>query len=350
MNDKIQDKPASLAHRSPGWWVTALGLHLLGVTGVFCLSVIALLPAETRQALAEAYEAGAFETIPFEVWIHLGLSACVWAMVAIIYQLLVGAAKEDRKPRLVKARGTVILETILVFPVFLLVTLGLMQLTLVNSAGLLTNLASFQGARAAAVWYPEAERERNDADMDVVHQKTRLAAASAVAPLAPVDFTYDGCGQEDNPSFEARIEMLAAQGQDTDTAAGARGDGDRPSLSLARAFDHNAFSERGQRKLTFAYCATDVDISLNESDETVEVVVQYQQQMAVPIAEVIFGEWGEVAGREAFYSTYERRHTMPHQLFPNREDQVPGGWVDLGEAFSGTNINAGDFDDYEEGD
>ncbi len=331
-------------------------IHLVGVATVFILSAIWLLDAAVRSALWEAYSMGAYGAIPAEALLHLGLSMVGWACIYITFRLLTAVPK-DSSPRLVKARGTVIVETIIVLPVLLLLVLGLLQLIVLNSAGLLSTLASYNAARVVAVWGPEAESGRNDVDDDLVAEKARLAAAAAVAPVAPADFFYtnDCSGNTDAlEDFLSGLEMggysvdlgplgsMGITGHTNHTAMGPAS-GARGNLSVPMAFDSTDLATRGQRKMGFAYCAMTVQLNNAASDSTpcdgelcgdidipegpegdeAGATIAYQQQMAFPIAERVFGSGDFVAGRHAYYSTIERSHTFTAQMDSNPDS--PGG-------------------------
>ncbi len=298
--------------------LTTGAAHLLGVAVVFAVTCWLLLPGESRAALYEAAHHGLVASMTPEIALHAGLSACLWALIVIIWKLAL-TPTPDTSRRVVKSRGAVMLETIVVFPVFLMVTLGLIQLALLNTSGLLTTLGAFNAGRTVAVWHPEAMEQRNDVNQDTVEEKARLAAAAAVAPAAPSDFTVDTqtCGQSD--SLEARLEALADAGHQEE--AGVTSDG---RFSLTAAFDQSSFTHRGQSKLQFAHCATDVEYMVGNDNEVL-TRVEYQQHMAMPFVHRVFGEMDTVAGRTAMYNTLSREHRTTHQIQPN--DCPPGGFM-----------------------
>ena len=340
--------------------MAALGLlrgivHLLGVSTIFVLSAAWVLPGETRAALWSAYDTGALGMIPVEALIHLGLSVAAWLMLYIGFRLLT-SVPEQSTPRLVKAQGTVIVETIIVLPVLLLLIFGLLQLIVLNTAGLLSTLASYNAARVVAVWGPEAEIQRNDVDESLVAEKARVAAAAAVAPVAPSDYfmNLSGCNESGDTleHFINGLEMDYGVGigpisfgpaghtqfHNTAPMTGATG-----NLSVPRGFDTSDFETRGQRKMHFAYCAMtvqlsnaatgeqecsgdlcgEVDTPTDDNEDASGATIAYQQHMAFPIAERVFGSGGTVGGRLAYYSTITRSHTFNSQMEPS--DQVPGG-------------------------
>ncbi len=323
-------------------------LHTLGALCVAALLWTWMLPPAHRASLHEAMDAGALGFTSGEVLLHLALSACFWAFLAICYHLF-RSARSNPTPRLVKARGTVITETIIVFPVFLLLTMGLIQLTIVNTAGLLTSLAAYKAGRVAAVWSPEMVRDNIDAN--TVHEKMHVAAAASVAPVAPSDFVQLGCDFEDSTTLQAMLDANVEIGHVTDLGPvgrnlhGFRGG----QLSITRAFDHSNFIIRGQRKLKFANCAVSVSVTFNPTDNrrgTATATVQYKHMMAIPIAEVVFGSADVVGGRAAHYSEIVRQYEVPYQFPPRLA--TPGGFINFSEAFGGTDFDMNDIGDFDD--
>lgn len=300
-------------------WSVGAGLHLLGVSVVWVASLWLLLPAESHAALVDAYHQGAFGPRPHEWLIHLGLSACFWALLVIAWKLCFSPAA-DRAPRLIRARGAVMLETIIVFPVFLLLTLGLVQLTLLNTSGLLSTLAAFKAGRTVAIWYPEYLEGRNGVDLDLVEEKARLAAASSLAPVAPSDYVINIGDCPASESLDAKLETLADLGHE-EMNAESFDDATKDKLSVATAFDQSNFTSRGQAKLIFAHCATTVDYLVNGHE--IHTRIQYQQQIAMPVVAYIFGDIDVVGGREGYYTTMERDHITTHQI--QSRARAPGG-------------------------
>lgn len=305
-----------------------IALHLLGTATFFTASWWLLIPLETRQALREAYHHGAIQIHSTELLLHAGLSACFWAMLFIGYKLLTTPRK--RTPRLISARGTVIVETLIVFPLFLLLTLGLLQLILVNTAGLLTSLAAFNAGRAISVWAPEIGR-RNDVERSLVLDKARVAAAMALAPVAPADFITTNCGSG-STTLSKQLEGLRSTGHTSTTNILAATDGNA-SLSVNRAFDLSNFETRGRNKLNFAYCATEIESNISDSTQgtSFNVQVNYKHQLAMPVVAVVFGGYSVVEGRPGFYSTITRSHTTTAQIKPRAE--TPG--YDVGSMLDG---------------
>ncbi len=305
------------------WLIGGTG-HLFGVAVIFCFSWWLLIPAPTRSALRDAYQHGLFHERPTELLIHLGLSACFWILLVITWHLI-RSSSQGRTRRIIKARGTVMLETAIVMPVLLFTTLGIIQLTLTNTAGLLTSLAAYNAGRTFAVWYPETDPSnppnagRMGVDDDMVREKARLAAAAAVAPVAPSDFRHQAagdCGNSD--SLDARLEALQAIGHESESGVDGHG-----NYSLARAFDQSDFAHRGQTKLMAAHCAVTVDYVVNADQHTLHAQVEYKDYVTIPLVGPVFGEYETVGGREGFFSTITRDHETTFQLWHTPEP--PGG-------------------------
>lgn len=279
-----------------------------------------MLPLETHTALQEAAAHDVFLHQPGALLYHAALSACFWAMLLILFGIL-QKPREHQQLRLVKARGTVIVETLIVFPVFLLTSLGLLQLTILNTAGLLTSLGAFKAGRSISVWAPEADHGRNGVNYALVNEKARLAAALAVTPVDPADFVYSCDG---STSIDTSRDAMKSLGHAIEVNPNVQLHGSRSNLSLSRAFDHSNFFIRGQSKLSFAWCATDVEItpSSPSSGENFTVTVRYQQQMAMPFVEIVFGSFDEVGGRGAFYTEIQRSYATRAHIEPNAD--TPG--------------------------
>lgn len=331
-------------------------IHIFGVAFVFVLSAAWLLPPQARNQLSEAYQMGAFGAVPFEALLHLGLSTACWALLYLGFRLCT-RIPQSNPPRLVQARGSVYLETLIVLPVLLFMIFGFLQLIILNSAGLLSTLASYNATRVVAVWGPEAEVGRSGVTQELVAEKARVAAAAAVAPVAPADHFFQRCGSDgdtlDNFLNGLKMDQLTVSLAGANIAI-AHGHTNyrafttnptnvvRPRLSVPIAFDSTDFSTRGQRKMEFAYCATTVawrsasgeegpcvgpqcdDISPPDAnDDQAGATIAYQQQMIFPMVQRAFGSRDTVASRRSFFNSIERSHTFHAQMNPN--PTPPGG-------------------------
>lgn len=246
---------------------------------------------------------------------HLGLSALVWLAVVVLVRR---AWKRDEKAkRVVKLqRGTALTEFLIILVPFLLLTSGLSQLAILNTAGLLADVAVFNAARAAWVW--EAQE---DSPASLVDAKARTAAALSLAPSAPSDFATAEAG--------AVKDLVAELG------GGGGGGGpsaENTSLFYNVAYDTGSFSERITKKVYFAYLATtvrhrlvgtlpgmddgDPAITLPNGRQVVRVDMRYEMNVVFPWFAYIWGDKKDVAGRSGFYVPINRAHHLPRQQRP----------------------------------
>lgn len=313
-----------IARRCVGWLTTG-AMHLVGMAVVFAISSWLLIPSQSRSALHEAYHHGLMEAATAEIALHAGLSFCFWALLYIGWKLIV-SSKPSEAGRLVKARGTVIVETLVVFPVFLLVTLGLMQLAILNTGALLTTLAAFHAGRTASIWVPENMEPRQEVNAGVVQDKIHMAAAGAVAPAVPSDFATDA--NVNSPSLDARLDALEDLGHDQQPSVAADA-----TLSVAGSFDGANMASRGLNKMTFAYCAVEVHTTWDGDPgcgpTNISTVVVYNHQLAFPFVNRIFGDGATIAGRTGHYSRIIREHSTTMQIPPN--PATPGGMGGWGD-------------------
>jgi len=287
--------------------------HLIGVASVAV--VLALLSANRRtvEMYWMALSDPAFDPAWSNFAWHFLLSAAAWALLVAAFRFAHRRFREspDRPRRLARAdRGSVMVETLIVIVPFLLLTSGLAQLALRNTAAILADLAYYKGARAAWIWEPEIDHDRGDAQIGVndVERRARLASAAALAPTAPSSFTVDDPG--DQELDQLRTVMFATFDGNPDADIGnalARGGNSAgEEQSFARAFDEESFRDRAARKLTFAYLALD-EFELVERTDGVSVEFDYKFNVVFPWFAYIFGGGTEtVGGRHGYYVTIER--------------------------------------------
>lgn len=312
-----QHPEASTADRALGLAVAAGG-HVLGTLVVFSVFVLLYFNGVARHVAIDALAQPRFLADHWgDLALQLGLSACLWALVVIGVKV-VAHARRDRKEvtRLSANRGAVLTETLIVFPVLLLLTCGLIQLALNSTAGLLTTLASYHAGRTAAIWAPEAAAGRNDVDMAIVEDKVRIAAASLIAPVVPS--AYVSRCNDRSEALDDKIDLMqtAMSGNWSTQANAVRASGERPNLSVAAAFDTQAFGARGIPKLRFAYCATEIEVR-PVNDEKVVTDLLYHHQQAIPLTEFVFGERRTVGGRLGWFMTLDRSYETTMQIAPN---------------------------------
>lgn len=329
-NDKV-----SLALPERARWARYGALAVVHVVGVCFVALTLgwlLLGSEHLQwVIAEHQRWGDWSLFVDELAVHVGVSATLWAMVALL-----GAAflsNEGRSRRVVRrARGTVITETLIVMPILLVLIFGIAQLAVVNIAGMLLNYGTHQAGRTVWLWAPEVnpingKAARRGVNADRVEEVARVQAAAALTPVAPGEFKADDPGaaapqfemmrglllatQSANPSNNSGLDAMdAARGQSEFTSA--------TDLAFFRALDTATYPERTVRKFTFAYSAIELDVIDDSSQAGVRVT--YQHKMTFPMVGRIFGGTpGTVAGAPGVYSEMVREAIFMAQVPPNAE-------------------------------
>ena len=291
--------------------------------GVCASGLLALgLGSRATHVALEAWQVGGAlrQQLALELLALGALSAIIWAALywgaAAMFRR---RAPARRATRLV--RGTVLTETLIVIPVYLVTMLGTLQLSQSLIAGLLTTLSAFEAGRTAAVWMPEARVGRNGVDEDVARDKIRLAAAAVIAPAAPGSFNANCDDISQSDSLEHLVAGLKGAGHLDDAVMLVQlSQGNGGNLAVWRGFDslHTLF--RGVPKLRAAYCATsldDVSYTTEDDVEMVNVTISYKHMATMPVVAPIFGEPDSVGSRRGYFSTMTRTYHMPIQTEPN---------------------------------
>ncbi len=306
--------------------VARLVCHTLGMSATFFLGFWVHGTPEVARALGESWHYGFLQNNQFELLLQLGLSGCLWAMIVITATSLQNARRdrEQNVTRLKKAKGAVMTETLIVFPVLLLLTVGLLQLTLNNTAAIFTSLAAFQAGRTVYVWDPETDDAygRNDGQSkSEVEERARIAAASVIAPVAPSNYSGGTCST--SARFDKKLEAmmsvtLGAAGSFGTASAGAvkAVAAGKPILwsrnqTVDRGFDTDKFEIRGPVKMLLAYCQTTVTYERDGGYN--KTSVQYDHRISMPMIGYLFGERRGLG----YFARIERSYVLPQQLHPN---------------------------------
>ncbi len=301
-------------------WMVSGTIHILGIA---IISIVFAIPYLDFQ-LVGWYKAG-FEHADtaratlIDIGLHIGLATCLWAMLVILFKFA-NERRRSLKRSIKVARGTIMTETLIILVPFLLLTSGLAQLTILNIAGILGNLAAYQSARVAWVWQPEADAGRRGVGGGTVAEKARIAAAATYAPAAPSSYAVSGGSPDLNrlrgtmfayfgPS-KANNMGGAGIGQSSAALGGGTG-ADHIDLYYNYGWDVDSFPDRAARKLTMAYEATSVQII---SGGNVGARVVYQQNMVFPWFAYIWGTQQTIGGRNGWYTPITRTCTFPAQV------------------------------------
>lgn len=304
--------------------------HLLGVCLVGGLLLVPFLNRVAFDAIvSSAQQDGFFGLIWVDLALYMGLAACLWAMVVILFEVVTSRrAPVHRALRL--GRGSVMTETLIILPVFLLLTFGIAQLAINNVAGLLANTAAFQAGRTAWLWTSEADVQRSGVTSEMVRELTHVQAAAVLTPVAPGEFiqTTGGGSQQFRQMRGILVgSQLFAFSSDSGNMGMSQANllmaGDNMTsfsgrdASFSRALDNSSWKQRTARKFTFAYHATEVRV-INNGDEA-GVELTYLHHQAFPLVGRIFGDpHFSIGGRKGFYAEMKRTFTLPKQREPNK--------------------------------
>lgn len=305
--------------------------HGLGVASIAALLFVPFINKATLSVMFESAHHLDFVAMSgAEALLHIGLASCLWALVVIGYQIL--TAKRKPVQRVLKlTEGSVMTETLIVLPVFLLLTFGIAQLAINNMAGLVANTAVFQAGRTAWLWSAEVGVQGSSVNSGQVERKVRAQAAAVLTPVAPAEFIQNTSGLSEEAK-QMRGILLGSQipfplsqdmGKNGMTAAPALLVGENltnmpeKDSSFFRAFDTSGFRQRTARKYTFAFHSAEIEV-INRGD-AVGAHLTYHHFQAMPMVGAIFGDFDTVAGRAGYYAQIEREFTMPTQIPPNRK-------------------------------
>lgn len=336
MNHATADVGPKRPRRALSWLWAAL-FHGVGVAFVATLGALLLLPWATWKSVAAVHL-----TIPevmgnsaYAIALHIGLAACFWALLCILYLLW----QRPRTPLVhaLGARGSTMVETLIVLPVFFLFSLGMGQLAINNVAGILANVAVFQAARTAWVWTPEqgVERVTSSVSKRDVRDRARVSAAMVMTPAAPGNFRTI-IYLPTQPFLAARLALATGTG-DPQAMALAVLPGvlpDEAPLTMSRALDESSFAERGVYKFAHAYAATSIKVTRPNRFSLFEptrigVKLTYELHQAMPIIQGIFGKKKTVGGREGYYVKYTREFSFMAQIYAPNADLPNNSFLGL---------------------
>lgn len=323
---------ASLA----GWAVfSAFHLTMVAIFSVALGWLIAPLEiAWWSYKLALAEEAFRSTTLVQTV-LHVGLSACLWAMLYLVGSYLVTA--RDKTARTIRvSRGTAMTETLIVIPVFLLLCFGLAQLAINNIAGILANVAVYQAARSAWVWKGEEGVTRVQAvSSGEARDRARIAAALVMTPVAPGEFWNNPTISDQAASrmrdslAKANIPLVGAAVPSSVVNVGTNvfGTGLKnpfEETSFVAALDTSHYAVRGIRKYTHAWHATSVRVTDSANGDT-SVRLRYRHFVAMPLMGRLFGNLNVVGLRPGHYSTFNRTYGFKSLSKTPPNPKLPSG-------------------------
>ena len=292
------------------------------------------------------------------VLVHLAMAAILWTFVVAAYRRL-SKSFETSAPTFKLKAGSVMTETLIILPVFLLLMFGLAQLAVNNVAGILSRVASYEAARTAWIWWPEAQAKRAGMQNagsgaqeapDRVKDKVRIAVALVMTPVAPGDYASGGTGL--GPVTVGNIQMSedakmvqkgmafrfwSIQQKVEQVLSGIPVGGSGGGYSIPNALDSSSFGVRALRKFEHAYAATPADqISVTEENGEIVTEVHYWHFQAMPYVGAVFGRIATnnpmttmspfsnadpidpIGGRPGYYQEHAMEYSLPKQRYaPN---------------------------------
>ncbi len=348
-----EDIPTSPSRAPVLAWIGLVLAHVVAVMGVAILVAVFMLPLDFLEGLVRAH-AGAPDLLERSlpaIALHLGLSACLWALAVIVYKLW--KLPRQKVVHMLGQRGSVMTETLVILPLFLFLTFGLAQLAINNMGGILANVAVYQAARAAWIWQPEIGVERVNAAVteEGARDRARIAAAQVMTPVAPGEYLSDPTGTDafDNSRFALAAsqvpmgaglgnigQLMSAAGSIDPTLA------TRNNLSLTNALDTKSFLRRTLLKFTHAYEATEVEI-IDQGDR-VGARLTYRLHEVMPFANRFFGDFDTVGLRMGYFVTLTREYTFHRQAY-SANGALPDGSFkgQQGSSDGGSLGDVGDF-------
>ncbi len=282
-------------------------LHLLGI---FVLSAVfaSLFISETTAMIIYSLlgDQQISEQILTPLVITLGLSTVFWGVGVFAIR----AINRPQVKTLKRARGSIMTETLIVLPVFLLLTSGLAQMGINSMAGLLTTVGAFEAGRTLAVWGPEEGNARINGGVTraQITERARIAVAVIVAPVAKTTATAMCAPSATLNNF---LRGMTAAGVAPVPVPRAQ------IWSFMEAFGTETFAQRGPTKVVAAYCAVSIDGSsfagiptqgTTGGDFTVKVT--YAHKTVFPLVDQVFG----TGGIERSYQM--RSHIPPNDCLP----------------------------------
>lgn len=301
--------------------VVGTAFHIVAATflaAVFCWfflneAALSALPSAWSDAEIRAEIAGSLVII-------VGLAACTWTLVVITSLLLRERRRQHKLRALSPARGTIITETLVVLPVFFLLTFGLAQMGINSMAGILGSVAVYEAARTVAVWGPEVGHNRSgggSVTTEIVNDRARIAAAGILTPVVP-NLASGMCAtsQAMNQMQQGMLGALLAGGGTPQTQI----------WSFVEALDgKTSFAVRGVVKHRLAYCATTITHtggivtdpdSKSRSEFTTNL--EYAHPAVFPLVGLVFTtDLGAGPWATPYVSVVRRSYRLTQQMSPN---------------------------------
>lgn len=243
-----------------------------------------------------------------------GLGSCVWAMGVILYALATSRRESVPYRSLKSARGTIMVETIIILPAYFMLMFGMGQFGLNMISSSMANVAGYSASRAYWVWAPEIGSSRSGTAVtsDMALDKARIAGALVMTGATPGGQLATG-NLSDMAKKAQDMTSFPGTGGIIGTLLGVFGGGSgvgATETSYYKSFGDSNFLIRGKGKFKNAYNSIEVTALGGGGG----VNFKYKMVQTLPIVGVVFGQMD--AGR--YRMTIERATAFPAQPYgPN---------------------------------
>lgn len=266
-----------------------------------------------------------------DVGLLLGVGACIWALMFITYKLIDQRRQQSKLRTLKLSRGTIMTETVIILPVYFMLSFGLAQLSLNFIAGTLANVAGYMASRSYWVWEGEANKNRSGTQVSSQDalERAKISGALVMAAVAPGDFVGLNLGGLNGSAQKARamtspLGMDASQlGQLISAASNglALGEG-----SFYKSFDPSSGLVRGALKFTHAYNASSVEL-INGGQGGIRF--NYEMIQSMPAVGRFFGSFKGMGPNNLpayYWLKIQRDYSFTKQLYAARAEMPDGSY------------------------
>lgn len=277
------------------WWKAASWLfhglaHVSAVALIAVVLMLFIIPAQNIITIVSISftTPELYDTSIKHFGLLLGFSTALWVMCVAGWHL--GKDRYTRRGRQTVrlSHGTVMTETLIIMPVFFLLSFGLAQLSINMIAGILANVAGWSATRAVWIWAPEAEAGRRSVDENAVKDRARVAAAMVMTPVASGEYVNPGAlfggGGSDLSSSGTNMRRAIVKGQilvTSDFLIRAASSGTATDTSVQTALGGNTnFVVQSIRKFSRAFQCT--SIAIKRENGKIGATFSYEHFIGMP--------------------------------------------------------------------
>jgi hypothetical protein len=316
--------------KAASWLFQGLG-HASGVVLIATLLFLLIVPAQNVITILDISftTPELFEASVEQFGLLIGFSTALWVMLVAAWHLGKDRFAQGSRQTVRLSHGTVMTETLIIMPIFFLLSFGLAQLSINMIAGILANVAGWSATRAVWIWAPEAEAGRRGTNEAAVTDRARVAAAMVMTPVASGEYVNPGAvfggGSSDLSNAGTNMRRGIVKGQiliSNDFLIRAASTGTSTSTSMTAALGNNQnFVIQSIRKFSRAFQCT--SISIKREDGKIGATFSYEHFIGMPfVGSVMAGDNflslpdapSEKNGfRPGYYITYTRSYMLKEQ-------------------------------------